>query len=134
MPFERARTELCLGERRRRAGRRVDARVPLRAALSTFEELGARPWADRARAELRACGETRARPEPGPLEELTPHELQVALVVARGATNREAAAELFLSPKTIDFHLRNVYRKLGLRSRAELARLLALEGPQRSRL
>ncbi|MGH3030712.1 MAG: helix-turn-helix transcriptional regulator, partial [Gaiellaceae bacterium] len=129
MPFERARTELCLGERRRRAGRRVDARKPLRSALSTFEALGAAPWAERARAELRASGETVTRHDPTGAERLTPQELQVALVVARGATNKEAAAELFLSPKTIDFHLRNVYRKLGVRSRTELAHRLRSEKP-----
>jgi DNA-binding CsgD family transcriptional regulator len=120
-PFERARTELALGERRRRARRRAEARAPLQSALATFEALGAEPWADRARKELQATGARPRRRAPGPTDELTPHELHVAQVVARGATNREAAAELFLSPKTIDFHLRNVYRKLGVRSRTELA-------------
>jgi len=125
MPFERARTELCLGERRRRGGRRVEACSPLRSALRTFGRLGAHPWAERAGAELSASGE-RLRPRGAALtDELTPHELRVALVVARGATNREAAAELFLSPKTVDFHLRHVYRKFGIRSRAELGRLFA---------
>jgi DNA-binding CsgD family transcriptional regulator len=127
MPFERARTELCLGERRRRTGRRTDARGPLRSALRAFERLGARPWAERARSELAASGE-RVRPRAAArTDELTPHELRVALVVARGATNREAAAELFVSPKTVDFHLRQIYRKLGIRSRAELGRLFASE-------
>jgi len=95
----------------------------------TFEELGAVPWADRARRELQATG---ASPRPrrrDASEELTPHELQVALLVSRGATNKEAAAQLFVSPKTIDFHLRNIYRKLGIRSRAELAHLLAHNAP-----
>lgn len=128
MPFERARTELCLGERRRRAGRRTDARAPLRSAVRTFERLGAAPWVDRARAELSATGE-RVRPrDPSLVDQLTPHELRVAVVVARGATNREAAAELFLSPKTVDFHLRRVYRKLGIHSRAELGRLFPRDG------
>jgi DNA-binding CsgD family transcriptional regulator len=127
MPFERARTELCLGEHHRRAGRRVDARVPLRSALAAFEQLGAAPWAERAGAELRATGEAVRRRDAAGIEQLTAQELQVVLVVARGATNKEAAAELFLSPKTIDFHLRNVYRKLGVRSRAELARHFAHE-------
>ena len=124
-PFERARTELCLGERRRRARRRADARGPLRSALETFERLGATPWAERARAELAACGETVQRGEPGAADELTPQELQVALIVARGATNKEAGAALFLSPKTIETHLGRVYRKLGVRTRTELAALLA---------
>src|SRR5262249_18460697 len=102
LPFDWARTQLCLGERRRRVGRRVDARQPLRSALDTFEALGARPWAQRARAELRACGGKATEPRSAPTEALTPHELRVALIVARGATNRDAAAALFVSPKTID--------------------------------
>ena len=133
-PFARARTELCYGERLRRAGRRVDARVQLRAALETFERLGARPWAERAADELRATGERIARRDPTAAEQLTPQELQIALTVARGATNREAGAALFLSPKTIEFHLGRVYRKLGLRSRAEQpAHTLARGAHARSR-
>jgi DNA-binding CsgD family transcriptional regulator len=128
MPFECARTELCLGECLRRARRRADARAPLRSALETFERLGASPWAERARSELAASGETARRRDPYAAEELTPQELQVALVVARGATNREAGASLFLSPKTIEAHLGRVYRKLNVRSRTELAHLLGSEG------
>jgi DNA-binding CsgD family transcriptional regulator len=125
-PFETARTELCYGERLRRAGRRTEARAQLHAALERFDRLGAKPWAERARTELRASGAHVRRGAPGATEQLTPQELQVALTVARGATNREAAAALFLSPKTIEFHLRNIYRKLGVRSRTELvARLLS---------
>jgi DNA-binding CsgD family transcriptional regulator len=124
MPFEAARTRLALGERLRRAGRRVDARVALREALVTFARLGAQPWAQRARTELRASGERVRRGSPTAAEQLTPQELQVALEIARGSTNREAAAALFLSPKTIEFHLRNIYRKLGLRSRTELVRAM----------
>jgi DNA-binding CsgD family transcriptional regulator len=120
-PFPRARTQLLLGERLRRANRRVDSRDYLRQALACFERLEAAPWARRARAELRATGErVRKRSEPR-TDELTPQELQVALVVARGATNKEAAETLFLSPKTIEKHLGNVYAKLRLRSRTELA-------------
>jgi DNA-binding CsgD family transcriptional regulator len=125
MPFAEARTAFCYGERLRRAGRRVESRLQLRAALTTFERLGARPWAERAAAELRATGETVRRRNVETFEELTPQELQIALVVANGATNREAGAGLFLSPKTVEFHLGRVYRKLGVRSRTELARLLA---------
>jgi DNA-binding CsgD family transcriptional regulator len=128
MPFESARTELCLGERLRRARRRADARGPLRSALETFERLGATPWSERARAELAASGETARRRDPYAAEQLTPQELQVALVVARGATNKEAGASLFLSPKTIETHLGRVYRKLNVRSRTELAHLLSSEG------
>ncbi len=125
-PFERAHTELCFGERLRRSGRRTDARKPLRAALGAFERLGAAQWAARARKELRASGESPRRRDPALSERLTDHELQVAFIVARGATNKEAAAELFLSPKTVDFHLRNIYRKVGVRSRTELAALTRL--------
>ena len=125
-PFETGRTELCFGERLRRAGRRTEARAQLHAALERFDRLGAKPWAERARAELRASGAHVRRGTPPTTERLTPQEVQVALTVARGATNREAAAALFLSPKTIEFHLRNIYRKLGVRSRTELvARLLS---------
>jgi len=126
-PFELARTELCLGERLRRARRRKEARDVLRAAIERFERLGAVPWAERAKTELRASGETI---QPGGViatNELTPQELQVALTVAKGATNREAGAALFLSPKTIEAHLGRVYRKLDVRSRTELAALLARE-------
>ncbi|HXV57547.1 MAG TPA: AAA family ATPase [Gaiellaceae bacterium] len=123
-PFERARTELALGERRRRARRRTHARAPLRSALAVFEALGAAAWAERARDELRACGARPRRRAPEAADALTPHELRVAQAVARGAKNREAAAELFLSPKTVDFHLRNIYRKLGVHSRTELANLM----------
>jgi DNA-binding CsgD family transcriptional regulator len=121
-PFERARTLLCLGERLRRERRRAAARARLRRALETFEQLGAVVWAGRARAELTATGETLSR-RPGVAAELTPQELQVVMVVARGATNAEAAAALFLSPKTIEYHLSNIYRKTRLRSRGELAAL-----------
>lgn len=120
-PLERARTELCYGERLRRAGRRVDSRVRLRSALETFDSLGAVPWSDRTRAELAATGETVRRRDPALTERLTPQELQIALAVGAGQTNREVAASLFLSPKTIEYHLRNVYRKLDVRSRAQLA-------------
>jgi DNA-binding CsgD family transcriptional regulator len=122
MPFERARTLLCLGMRRRRSRRRADARAALHAALASFDVAGAQPWAEQARAELRAAGDTAEPSGDRSVRSLTAQELQVALVVAKGATNREAAASLFLSPKTVEFHLGNAYRKLGLRSRAELVR------------
>jgi DNA-binding CsgD family transcriptional regulator len=124
-PFELARTQLCLGERRRRARRRADAREPLRSALAIFERLGATPWAERARRELEATGESVRARDPAATDELTPTELQVALLVGRGATNKEAGAALFLSPKTIETHLGRVYRKVGVRSRTELAHALA---------
>ncbi|MFO7572882.1 MAG: LuxR C-terminal-related transcriptional regulator [Gaiellaceae bacterium] len=120
-PFERARTELCYGERLRRARRRADARARLRSALEVFDSLGAAPWSERARAELRASGET-ARRRSSPVDALTTQELAVVKLVVAGATNREAAATLFVSPKTVEFHLGNVYRKLAVRSRSELVR------------
>jgi DNA-binding CsgD family transcriptional regulator len=123
-PFERARTELCFGECLRRARRRSEARAPLRRALASFEALGAEPWAERARRELRATGERVRRRAPGTIDDLTAQELHVARLVAEGATNREAAATLFVSPKTIETHLNSVYRKLGVRSRVELVRHL----------
>jgi DNA-binding CsgD family transcriptional regulator len=121
-PWERARTELCLGRRRRRSRRRADARSSLLSALATFESVGSEPWAEEARKELRATGLTVTPPEDASLRDLTPQELQVALIVAQGATTKEAAASLFLSPKTIEFHLGNTYRKLGVTSRTELVR------------
>lgn len=124
--FETARTQLAYGSRLRRARRRTDARPHLRAALTTFDTLGAAPWAEQAAAELRATGATAHRRDVTGLDHLTPQELQVARTLAAGRTTREAAAALFLSPKTIEYHLRNVYVKLGVRSRGELA--AALEG------
>jgi DNA-binding CsgD family transcriptional regulator len=122
-PFERARSELAFGEFLRRARRRVEAREHLRAALDGFEGLGATLWAEKARVELRASGQTARKRDPSTRAELTEQELQIARFVAQGLTNREVAAQLFLSPRTIDFHLRNVYRKLGISSRTALARL-----------
>jgi DNA-binding CsgD family transcriptional regulator len=121
--FEQARTKLLHGERRRRAGRRVDARKPLSEALETFEALRAEPWAARTRRELNATG-TRIHADTPGFDELTAQELTVARAVANGATNREVAAALFLSVKTVEFHLANVYRKLDVRSRSELTRRL----------
>ncbi|GID92356.1 AAA family ATPase [Amorphoplanes digitatis] len=120
MPFERARTELSYGERLRRQRQRAQARKHLHDALETFTRLGAQPWAERARSELSATGTT-VRRSADALPRLTPQELQVALVVARGATNHEAAATLFLSQKTIEYHLSNIYRKTNIRSRTDLA-------------
>jgi DNA-binding CsgD family transcriptional regulator len=133
MPFERARTLLCFGERLRRARQRAEAREPLKEALEIFERLGARGWAERTRTELRATGEQQARRAETAAEQLTPHELQIAVLVAQGMTNREAASALFLSPKTIEYHLGQIYRKLDVRGRAQLARLMAMELPEGER-
>ncbi len=123
--FEEARTRLAYGERLRRARRRADARDQLRTALEIFEALPAVPWADRAAAELAATGiPVRRRAQPRAAA-LTPQELQIASHLADGSTIRDVAATLFLSPKTVEYHLRKVYTKLGIRSRAELADLLA---------
>ena len=123
-PFEAARTLLAYGSRLHRARRRVDGRKRLRAALETFEQLGAGPWIERTNAELRAAGAIRREPVGDP-DELSAQEVRVAMAVAEGATNKQVAAGLFLSPKTIDFHLGRVYRKLGIHSRTELAALVA---------
>ncbi|MCI3929348.1 helix-turn-helix transcriptional regulator [Streptomyces sp. AN091965] len=124
-PFERARTELLYGEWLRRRLRRSDARPRLRAALELFDAVGAPLWAERARAELRATGETtpvRDR-EPGLLDRLTPQELQIVRLAATGLSNRDIAAQLFLSPRTVGYHLYKAYPKLGVASRGELARM-----------
>jgi len=124
-PFERARTQLCYGERLRRGRRRADARQYLASALAVFEQYGARPWADRARRELQATGATaRPRGDPAAVDRLTAQELRVALLIADGATTRQAATQLFLSPKTIEAHLGRAYRKLGVHNRAQLATTL----------
>ncbi|MEV5560082.1 LuxR C-terminal-related transcriptional regulator [Nonomuraea wenchangensis] len=124
-PVERARTALLYGERLRRAQRPGQARNHLRAALETFERLGAAPWAERARGELRAAGEAAARPAADdPETVLTPQELRIARLVAEGASSKEVAARLFLSPRTVEYHLYKIYPKLGVTTRTELARLL----------
>jgi DNA-binding CsgD family transcriptional regulator len=130
--FERARTGLLFGTALRRQRRPALAREHLYEALDTFRRFGARQWAARAQAELRAAGEPIAPaslptvPPAGrtAADQLTAQQLQIARCVAHGATNREVAAQLFLSPRTVDHHLRNIYTKLGIRSRVELARLL----------
>jgi class 3 adenylate cyclase/tetratricopeptide (TPR) repeat protein len=118
--FERARSQLSFGERLRRSRKRVEARKQLRAALKAFDELGAAPWGERALSELQASGETARVRDERYRQQLTPQELQVALTLAEGTTTREAAARLYLSPKTVEYHLRHVYDKLEIRSREEL--------------
>ena len=138
-PFERARTQLLYGQELRRLRRRRAAREQLRAAYETFEYFGATPLAEQARAELRAAGERltgeriggdgtggeRLALRPGPVSRLTAQQRQIAELVASGATNREIAAALFVSTRTVDYHVRNILARLGLRSRIDLARLLA---------
>jgi DNA-binding CsgD family transcriptional regulator len=122
-PFLQARTELLYGEWLRRERQRREARRHLRRAADLFRQVGAPPWEERAEAELRATGETARRRDPSTLDQLTPQELQIAGLVAAGMTNREIAAQLYLSPRTIDYHLRKVFTKLGVTSRIELVRM-----------
>jgi len=124
-PFDTARTELLFGEHLRRRRRRADARRHLRVAFETFARLGLPTWAAVAESELRATGETARRREPGTLTQLTPQEVQIVRIVGTGATNREVAAQLFLSPRTVDYHLRKVFTKLDVSSRSELIRRAA---------
>jgi DNA-binding CsgD family transcriptional regulator len=122
-PYDRARTQLAYGELLRRSQRRADARPHLRAALATFEDLGAEPLAERARTELRASGETARKRDPSTLVTLTPSEAQVARLVGQGLSNKEVASQLWVSPRTVAFHLRGIFTKLGVSSRGELTRL-----------
>jgi DNA-binding CsgD family transcriptional regulator len=121
LPWQQARTLLAYGERLRRSGHRVDARQHLRRAVDLFDELDSSNWADRAATELAACGGEARRRTPGSADVLTPQEMNVAIAVASGASNREVSSLLFLSPKTIEMHLTRIYRKLGVRSRSDLA-------------
>jgi DNA-binding CsgD family transcriptional regulator len=123
-PFETARTTLVAGSVHRRLKHRRAAREALERALSTFEELGTPLWSDKARSELSRIG-GRA---PSSVD-LTPTERQVAELVAEGATNEETARRLFMSPKTVEWNLSRIYRKLGVRSRTELARWLSPRPP-----
>ena len=125
--FEHATTEMLFGARLRRAGERVAARSHLRAARDAFVAMDLTLWAQRCTAELAATGETVRHPGRGPIEALTSQEARVAQLVGRGLTNREVAAALFLSPKTVERHLSSVYRKRGVRSRTELARAMAVD-------
>jgi len=123
--FDEARTRLLYGEHLRRDKRRTEARDQLRAALAAFERMSATPWEERASAELRATGvAVRKRQQADGLAQLTPQQSQIARLVADGASNKVVAAQLFLSTRTVDYHLRNVFVKLGITSRAELARIL----------
>jgi DNA-binding CsgD family transcriptional regulator len=120
--FEQARAQLLLGEALRRQRRRNDARDVLRTALPTFEAMAAQAWAERARRELRALGDLPPTAPVAGAAQLTPQELQIATLVSGGASNRDIAAQLFLSVRTVEYHLYKVFPKLGVTSRAELAR------------
>ena len=124
-PFLQARVQLAYGEWLHRRRRDADSRSPLRAARDVFDALGTIPWSERARIQLRAAGETSHRRQPGPSDELTPQELQIAQLAARGLTNREIGQMLYLSHRTISSHLYRIFPKLGVSSRSELASALA---------
>ncbi len=124
--FQLGRTHLCYGERLRRSRRRRDARDQLHAAVEIFERLEADPWTNRARRELEATGAT-MRAHQRTEERLTPQEQQIALLVAEGRSNRDVGRALYLSTRTVEFHLSRVFRKLGVSSRAELIRSFAVD-------
>ncbi len=122
-PLDEARIQLAYGEWLRRAQRRVDARVHLRHALETFQDVRAESLVQRTTQELRASGETARKRDPSTLVKLTPMELKIAQLVASGLSNKDVAAQVWVSPRTVAFHLRNVFAKAQITSRGELARL-----------
>jgi len=119
-PFEQARTQLLYGAWLRRARRKTDASTQLRAALDSLDGIGAAPWAEQAQAELTAIGATAPRTDRASSLSLTPQELQVARLAAQGLSNRDIAAQLFLSPRTVGYHLYKAFPKLGITSRSQL--------------
>jgi DNA-binding CsgD family transcriptional regulator len=123
-PFIRARTQMAYGVWLRRQRRVAESRAPLRAARDEFDALDAPFWADRARHELRATGESSIRHAPELRDELTPQEFQIAHMAAEGLTNREIASKLYLSHRTVSAHLYRVFPKLGITSRSELRNAL----------
>jgi DNA-binding CsgD family transcriptional regulator len=119
-----ARTRLLYGEWLRRERRRIDARTELRTAHEHFSEFGMEGFAERARVELEATGERARKRTVDTRGDLTPQEAQISRLAAQGHTNREIAAQLFISPNTVEYHLRKVFRKLGVKSRTQLANRL----------
>ena len=124
MAVDLARAHLLYGEWLRRERRRVDARRELRVAHELFSDFGTEAFAERARVELQATGEHARKRAPETIDQLTPQELQISRLAAQGNTNREIAAQLFISPSTVEYHLRKAFRKLDVKSRTQLARRL----------
>jgi DNA-binding CsgD family transcriptional regulator len=127
-PFLRARLLLAYGGWLRRQRRSADARAPLREARDTFDALGAAPWSDRARAELRASGEASRRRTEYAWEALTPQELHIAQLAAEGLSNKEIGSRLYLSHRTVGYHLHRIFSKTGITSRSGLHPILADAG------
>jgi DNA-binding CsgD family transcriptional regulator len=127
-PYPRARLQLAFGEWLRRQRRVVESRVPLRAARDVFDALGATPWGERARVELRAAGETSHARAVNSLDELTAQELQIAQLASAGLSNREIGQRLYLSHRTVGSHLYRIFPKLGVTSRAQLRSALDRNG------
>jgi DNA-binding CsgD family transcriptional regulator len=125
-PFFRARLLLAYGAWLRRQRRVAESRAPLRAAREAFDALGAVPWGERARQELRASGETSRKRTPGAWDQLSPQELQIAQMAAEGLSNREIGQRLYLSHRTVGSHLYRIFPKLGVTSRSELRTLPGL--------
>jgi DNA-binding NarL/FixJ family response regulator len=119
-----ARAHLLYGEWLRRARRRLDAREQLRHAQEMFTEMGAKAFADRAGRELLATGETARKRTVNTRDELTPHEARIARMARDGASNQEIADQLFVSHKTIEYHLHKIFLKLDITSRERLDRVL----------
>ena len=119
-PFDAARVRLAYGERLRRTRAAAESRIPLQAALTAFQKLGAAPWASRAELELRATGAIRTPSSARGAESLTPQELQIARLAASGLTNKQIAQRLYLSPRTVGGHLYQIFPKLGITTRAAL--------------
>jgi DNA-binding NarL/FixJ family response regulator len=124
MRVDLARAHLLYGEWLRRARRRIDARTQLRTAHDLFSESGMEGFAERARVELGATGERARKRTVETLDDLTPQEAQISRLVAQGQTNREIASQLYLSPSTVEYHLRKVFRKLDVKTRTQLANRL----------
>jgi DNA-binding CsgD family transcriptional regulator/tetratricopeptide (TPR) repeat protein len=123
-PFMRARLQLAWGEWLRRHQRVMQSRSPLRLARETFDALGALPWGERARQELRATGEASHTRRSTPIDQLTPHELQIAHMAAEGLSNRQIAEQLYLSHRTVGAHLYRIFPKLGITSRSQMREIL----------